>query len=636
MRGFDMNMHKRFNRRSGVAMAAAVVTVFTTAALVAVLLTIAVATDRSSDVTRRSAQAQYLAEGAVEIATKSVQTAMANWTTPPTMGTVTIDGIEVDYSVTAMLNSGGSIAQTIITDPSGIQTIVNTYEISATAAMGDDVARVSRVVNAHSTPIFQFAVFYTSDLEVNPGPAMTLGGRVHSNGNIHLAPGSALTLDTNYVRAVGQIVRCRKDNPFSSTGDVQIRQWVADPFDPSSPKALQTMYSKSQLQALGASSWSGYDSLFKAGHDANLDGDFSDLGDFKPFASGALELWDNPTGYAEEGYTVKTGVHGVTEAVTPLTGSIAMFQESEVGAGDYVFDAVTNDYEYVGLGNGNLAKGFYHSKAALSFLLQQNGTVKVTGPNGLETDGNGVSYAALLTGVYSVKTIYDARQAGQGSGYVQVVEVDLGLLNPLIDPAGTPVIDVTSGAMDNEGIVLYSATYEAGTGIKTGGLKVKNGKELAVPLTVVGESPVYVQGDFNVGGTTYGKKGAAAISDAVNLLSNAWNDTKTPTSSLPAASATTYNMALITGNQNSAIGVYNGGLENLPRFHENWTGKTCKIKGSFVNTWQSSLASAPWLYGGKIYQAPIRNFNYDTDFNNIDNLPPFTPVVVSADSVATW
>lgn len=631
-----MKQITQLNSRSGVAMASAVITVFATAALVAVLLTMAVATDRSSGVTRRSAQAQYIAEGAVEIASKTVQESIANWKTPPTAGTATIDGVEVNYTVTPMTTVAGDLAQTVLTDAAGIQTIVTTYEISATAQMEEDVARVSRVVSANSTPIFQFAVFYTGDLEVNPGPDMTLGGRVHSNGNIHLAPGAALQLNTNYVRAVGDIYRCRKDDPFSSTGNVTIRKWVENPFDGSEPTQYATMYNKTQLAALGATSWSGYDSLFNVGHDANADGDFGDLGDFKPFSAGSLDMWSQPAGYETTGNTVLTSDHWIKEAVTPFIGSIKMFEEQVAGAGDHVLDEESGLYEYVGAGNGNFAKGFYHSKAALSFIVNPDNTVSVFGPDGNTENEAGVSYASLLSGVYSLKTIYDARQAEQGNGYVTVVEVDLALLNPLIDPAGSPVIDLTEGSMDNNGVVLYSAKYGAGTGLSTGGIKVKNGAQLALPLTVVSESPIYVQGDFNVGGATYPKTGAAAIGDAVNLLSNAWNDTKTPASGKPTASNTTFNVALITGNQESAVGKYNGGLENLPRFHENWSGRTCTIKGSFVNTWGSDLATGKWVYGGKIYEAPRRNYRYDTDFNDIGNLPPFTPVAVSAQDVVTW
>jgi hypothetical protein len=627
---------RQLHTRSGVAMASAVVTVFAAASLIAILLTMAIASNRSSGVTRENAQGRYLAEGALEAATKIVQDAVANWGDPSGEGEVTIGGVAVRYTIAPLLDGAGNPSQATVVDAVGIQSLITTYEITATAVSGDSVARASRVVNAVAIPIFQFAVFYDNDLEINPGPNMTLGGRIHSNKNMHLGSDNTLTLDTNYVRAVGGIYRCRKDNPLASNGTVQIRKWVEQPFLATQPKVFETMMSKAQLQAKGVPSFSGYDTLFQAGWDANGNGSFDDVGDYKPWVTGAQDLWGPPAGYAKSGKTVMSGVHGAQKAVPPSVGSIQPFEPVDAGAGSYTKDAATGKYQFVGAGNGNFKKGFFHSKAALSFLMQPDGTVQVTGPGGATHDAKGNSYATLLAGVYSVKQIYDARQAEQGNGYVKVIEIDISKLNPLIDPKGTPVIDIASGPMDNGGIVLYGGKIGAGKGLETGGMKFTGGSQLAVPMTLVSESPIYVQGDFNTGGSKYAKKGASAISDAVNLLSNSWNDTKTPSNGLPVASNTTYNLALITGNLESAIGKYNGGLENLPRFHENWSGKTCTIKGSFVNTWTSSLATGTWVHGGKIYSAPQRAFSYDTDFNTIANLPPFTPSVVFAEGVVTW
>ncbi len=148
---------------------------------------------------------------------------------------------------------------------------------------------------------------------------------------------------------------------------------------------------------------------------------------------------------------------------------------------------------------------------------------------------------------------------------------------------------------------------------------------------MVSEGPLYVQGDFN----TVDKKGAAVIGDAVNPLSNSWTGSKSQ-GTLPKASDTTYNMAIVTGNHETSVGSYNGGFENLPRIHEKWSTKNCNITGSFVNAWQSRYATGEWSYGGDVYAAPKRNWAYDTFFNDVDNLPPFTPRVVTSVDVASW
>jgi hypothetical protein len=128
------------------------------------------------------------------------------------------------------------------------------------------------------------------------------------------------------------------------------------------------------------------------------------------------------------------------------------------------------------------------------------------------------------------------------------------------------------------------------------------------------------------------------ITDAINLLSNSWNDTKTKTGALPVAANSTYNVAMITGNHatNGPGYGYNGGLENLPRFHEDWAGKTSTIRGSFVNLWESQVAKGPWVYGANNYTAPNRDWDYDTSFNNITNLPPYTPMTVRTAKKVYW
>jgi len=44
--------------------------------------------------------------------------------------------------------------------------------------------------------VFQFIMFSEPDLSVFPGPNFTIGGRVHTNGNLWLASGAGSTLTT--------------------------------------------------------------------------------------------------------------------------------------------------------------------------------------------------------------------------------------------------------------------------------------------------------------------------------------------------------------------------------------------------------------------------------------------------------
>lgn len=594
--------------RRGMALLYSLLASFAVATMVTGMFAVTFSSRGVTEVQVKGGQARYLAEGAIEVAKNAVQAAIANWSTPAG-GTATINGTQIPYTVTPTgLN-------TIRTDPAGIQTIVTGYALEATVAQNGHSYTAHRLINAEATPVFQFAVFYTNDLEINPGPNMTLGGRVHTNQDMYLNCGGTLTFNTNYVRAVGSIFRNRKDDPSLSQGTVQIRQYVDNPFAPGTPYYVN-MNSISQMAALGIATTSGYDANFDQNIDMNGDGDFDDPGDWQKWSLGALDLWDPHSSYTGAyGNTVMDSAHGVKEAETPYIGSIKMFEP--VSGGNYAWDAATASYLPVAPGTGTHDKGYYHDQAGLSIITNAAGTTW----KAYDATGADVTAALSASGAVSLTSLYDARQAGSSSvsTKVKITEIDIAKLN-------------ASGLFPSNGLI-YAAGYGSGTGTDANGIKLKNGSQLNGKLTVVSENSMYIQGDYN----TINKKGAAVIADAVNLLSNSWNDSKTNTSGLPSASNTTYNVAMISGNQDTtAGGQYNGGLENLPRFHENWSGKNCTIKGSFVNTWLSQYATGNWVYGGNKYTAPNRVWSYDTAFNSVANLPPYTPMAVSAVDAAVW
>lgn len=588
--------------RAGIALLYSVFATLVAAGMVVVLLSLARSSERQSTSRRFGSQAQYLAEGAVEAAKREIRVALADWRPVPNAGTVTLEGENSAYTIRP------TGFNDIVTDASGLQTIVTGFEIEARATVQRQLSVARRVVNAEAVPLFQFAVFYNTDLEILPGPDMTLGGRVHSNRDLFLGCGRTLTLDTNYVHAVGNIYRRRKNDPSASEGTVLVRRWVANPFDPSEPRELVPMMSRSQLSGTGATSASGFDSDFVLGFDADGDGSYTGTNDVLPWGPGALEFWSQPAGYGASGHTVGSAAHGVREALPPSVGSMAMFEP--VAGGDFAWDATAREYVAVAAGTGTHAKGRYHAQAGLAILTRDDGTWRAY-------DASGLDITSDLAGAVAVRSIYDGRQAENTSSRVSVTDIDVEAL-------------AASGRFPSNGLI-YAAHYGEGVGLQAKGIRLRNGAELPAPLTVVSEDPVYIQGDYN----SVAKKGASVIGDAVNLLSNAWDDSKTR-GTLPVAEPTTFNVAIVAGNQETEVGRYNGGLENLPRFHENWTGVTCTIRGSFVNLRNSQFATGDWVYGGDRYTAPNRAWAYDPDFNDVTNLPPYTPMAVRARDIVSW
>lgn len=580
--------HRARASRRGVALIYAVFGTVVVASMVSVMFTMAGVSDKQSDVRRGRARASYVAEGALRTVVKDLQTSLAAWQSPPTTGVKTVAGVNVDYSVVAL----GPQVQS--TDPSGVVVLIQPYEVETAVQLDGVSERAHRIVNATWTPLFQFAVFYNDDLEIHAGPDMTLRGRIHSNAAMYLGGGSTITLDTNYVRAVTGIYRKIKLTGNNASGQVDIRKWVANPFG-SDPAEFYRMWSQSELQSeLSASVSTGYDSDF-AGYDYDGNHSFLDPGDWLPFDLGASNKWGPPDLYTGGvGQTVMTSAHGVREAVTPTIESLKM---------------VDND--------GN--PGYYYDNAGLSIIVDTTGRIFTA------YDALGNDVTAAVAPAVTIGLVADMRQSDSAAVPIPTVDVDMQAL-------------AATGHFPANGL-LYAAHEAMGDGTAARGVTLTNGAELQGALTVASPSPVYVHGDYN----TVDKKGAAVIGDAVNLLSNSWTGMKRP-GMLPAATETTYNFAMVTGSYQTTpnapgepgSGRYNGGLENLPRFHENWTGVPCNISGSFVNLADSQFATGDWTYGGDRYTAPIRNWQYDPLFNSLDDLPPFTPMAVEARDVVSW
>ncbi|MCM8827004.1 MAG: hypothetical protein NC904_05755, partial [Candidatus Omnitrophica bacterium] len=281
--------------------------------------------------------------------------------------------------------------------------------------------------------------------------------------------------------------------------------------------------------------------------------------------------------------TVKSSVHGVTKLSTPVVGSIQPDGYYANNAG------VTIENDTIRKGDRVLVEG----------VDIPVGTITTT-----------TNFYNNREGKYIRMTNIDLKKlAGEDGGYS-------GYSNHL------PENGLLYATRDDAGI-----TQQAGVRLINGSQIYRNGG-----LTVVSNDPIYIQGDYN----TINKKPTAVICDSVNLLSNNWDDSNSRKSlSNRIATNTTVNTAFIAGVDNTTPGHYNGGLENYPRLHEDWSGKTLYIRGSFVELWNSQIAQGAWQYGSPQYKAPNRNWDYDTDFN-VNNMPPFTPWTVEAQRSAWW
>lgn len=160
-------------------------------------------------------------------------------------------------------------------------------------------------------------------------------------------------------------------------------------------------------------------------------------------------------------------------------------------------------------------------------------------------------------------------------------------------------------------------------------------------LTIATENPVYVQGNYNAIATSVVEepnRPAAIITDAITLLSNAWNDVlsfRFPNQRTNRPGTQTgYRFALIAGKNMafphpawSAVGDFgtDGGVHNFMRMLEHWGG-AINYRGSIVSLYTARQHTGIYRFNTNVYSPGTRNFTFDTDFLTPALLPPGTPM----------
>ncbi len=467
----------------------------------------------------------YSAEAGLEKACASIQTQYEATGLPPTTmpsGSETVNGCIAAYNT---VDNGAAVSRELSQGPlAGLDALVKTYTITSTGSSGITQSEVTlnETFECALVPLFQFAVFYGNDLEIAPGPDMSLIGRVHSNGNLYLQSNNNLYMDS-YVTASGQLVHGRKGPGGTSNGNVFIKDADGN---------YQNMLRNGTFLDATQTGW--YDSA-----STRWDGRVQD----EAFGQGSLNL--------------------------PLTNAGDPHKLIERGAG--------NPDSYENQATFKIIDGVAQAKVGAAW-------VNVSG--------------ILPAGTVTTKTFYDAREGKN----VNTTEVNMSLLK-------------TSTYYPSGGII-YSSDQRSGFNAT----RLVNGSDVGAPIAFICENPLYIKGDFN----SANKQPVFIAGDAVTYLSNSWDDTKSAlTKNDRAASQTTVNACFLTGNTNTTGSQYNGGLENLPRFLENWDGKKFIWRGSMVNLWNSLQATGNW--NGNYYNPPIRDWAYDTALDSPANIPPGSP-----------
>ena len=431
-------------------------------------------------------------------------------------------------------------------------------------------------------PLFQFAAFYSKDLEILPGPNMTLSGPVHTNGLLFLNSDATLTISGQVTTAM-DLYRGRKNQNACRGNSVTV-------FDPATGRSLTPSCSSRTL-----------------------------------LAQNQLSAWNNM----------------IQVRVPTLTVP-----------GPEVFDPQPGQV--------------YWDKADLRIVLAltaANAVDTSASPTGVQIRGannaidtvktNAINNSALCPGTIGGRAVgnsnsfYNNREART----IRMLEIDMRALlncihnNNLFGSGVGPYSAAQKRLSDDSegGIVFHTSVFgpQSASAANSYGVRVRNatslqsnvsGAPVVKGMSIISDQAFYIQGNYN----STGKIPAAVMVDSINVLSSNWTNDTNSTAALSARvpTATTINTAFVAGTDTTGgvegtaglNGAYNGGLENYPRFHENWNGNvTLTYRGSFVSLGRPRRVNGAWVFGGSVYTAPIRNWNYDTAFNDAAYLPPITP-----------
>jgi len=504
----------------------------------------------------------YAAEAGLETASASLQSTYEATGAPATAmpaGTVDI-GNSVTLVYTTTDNGPATMCNISQGVYSGLNGLVKSYTITSigTSLIDGSQTRLTQDFECDNIPIFQWAVFYTEELWVEPVFDMNITGRVHCNKDM-------------YVRSSGSGKNFVFEDRVTCAGDIH-----------------------------HGFPWAG----------SNGDIKFTDAG------GNAISMYQDG-GWIDSDYNHQYGEYTTWyEASSALWGGEV--RDQAYGQEELCLPIGSNDpHKLIERASGN--PDSQENKAGLKII---DGTV-YSKIGSIWQDVTALLPAGTVTGGASV-SFFDAKEKKQ----IRNTEIDVAKLT-------------SSGYFPGNGIIYISDQTTLNSTYQMNATTLVNGSSLNdCPMTVVCENPIYVQGDFN----TINKKPASVICDAVTFLSNSWDPLKaletdnlgrsysSSTSDAYYAkkipSKTEVNLCLMTGDTAPDVSSNNhgGGLENFPRFLENWSGTEFKFRGSMIEMWRSREATGEYTYS-QYFTAPTRNWGFDFDLEDPSKLPPGTPCI---------
>jgi hypothetical protein len=532
----------------------------------------------------------------------------------------------------------------------GLLMLAATYEIISTARNNSSEyhisAAVGQQVNLGTIPIFQFAVFYQNTMEIDPGVNMSINGFAHGNNNIYMDPNSGITLVfSNDVSSAGSIVL--GENPLDpsarpATSNPTFDGYHLSGVDPlilpvgtnssgSATNISQNVNAILQIPPAGVTptSQTGSNYLYNqadmivliSNNSVTVTSGVNINNQGTVISNAAWSLWLN-TNANTQFYDQRQGIN---------------IQTADINVGQLTAWSATNTALRAALGHRDLDSVYIADERANSNAVvttNYNYTTNIVFTN---TTSHPASVTNVIPPITTNTTLTQSTNHPGSGTYLGSIST-----NTSAHPNVYQFSLITGYSYEWITSVTTTPYYTTNYNIVSqSGIVLTNGANLpTLGLSIVTPDPLYIVGNYNVctNGTavnlgtfnTSQTRPAAVFSDAVTILSSSWNPLNSSNSiSSRTAANDTVNAAMLTGNVPSNGSYYSGGVENFPRFLENWSGYTFTYNGSMVCMFNSLVATAPWPGTGTVYNPPARNWAFDLNFNNSLKQPPLTPHVIS-------
>lgn len=563
---------------------------------------------RTSNADYRGARAAYAAEGGADDIMSQLDAAMQdgiiNGEDIASITTPTLAGFAMSQSTAT---TGVPVSRTITSGPfSGLYSLNQPIDITVSArdTSGNKAAAVLSV-NAQTIPLFQFGVFYENDLEILPGQPMTFTGWVHTNGNLYIESASAAF--QSQITTPDSVFWQRKDHNERLTG-VTINNAAGTPVN------------------LNFDSRTYSEPAFKTQSTLKFNG----------------RLMTHAFGVRPLKLPLPTNMPPVTLVLPKDAGDSPMVQDVKMAwKSDWYITVNSGVFQ---IADTNVMKSSFCD------------SLSVSRSGGLE-----VPSTAACRRIFKprVNAFYEGREDLRPD----LVDVYIDSLRIWSDSAP---------ATRSPRILYFAFTTPAVTNANNDYLAVRLRSGAQLPksrvasdtggLSIVTERPMYVLGDYN---TTVWRP-AALMADAITFLSNppnpamlnaapvvaanrctttstGWCDVQQQSMTQRVARTATVNAAILAGHSptpcdyaRSGCGspAYGGGLENFPRFLENWSGVVFKYTGSLVSLYTNRYSTGLWGNTANVgyaaqgyYTPPTRQWSFDVNFRFPERLPPGTPSV---------